>query len=250
MNETIILELTAASKTYHRSLDATVLRELFAKGLRKKNKPAGPSLAPLSLSFKTGESVAIIGRNGSGKSTLLKMIAGITFPSSGSITLKGKITSMLELGAGFHPDFSGRENISLNGSLFGMSNAHLASKTDEIIEFSELEGKIDEQVRTYSAGMLTRLAFSIAVQADPEILLIDEVLSVGDIAFQQKCLKKLHQLISRGNVTLILVTHNLDDVLRFCQRCLWIDRGILRLDGKPEEVVAAYKDFMLSEQQG
>lgn len=168
------------------------------------------------------------------------MMAGISAPSEGKITIKGKITSMLELGSGFHPDFTGRENIFLNGSLFGMSNDYLNSKTEEIIEFSELGEKIDKPIRTYSSGMTARLAFSIAIQTQPEILLIDEILAVGDLTFREKCLNKFKDIRANKDTTVVMVTHSLDDAKKHCSKTIWIQNSKLMAMGSSDEVVKEY----------
>lgn len=248
----IAIEFDSVTKIYHRNLKSLNLKLIFISlwhNLGKKRKSEKVKLPVKSLdniSFKIhkGETVGIIGKNGSGKSTALKIIAGISAPSSGTVTIRGKITSMLELGAGFHPDFTGRENIFLNGSLFGMTNFYLSSKLDEIVEFSELGEYINEPLRTYSAGMIARLAFSIAIQTDPEILLIDEVLAVGDIAFQEKCMKKFEEIQSSGKTTIVLVTHSLEQAKKHCSKVIWIQNSKLMKIGVPETIVSEYDECM------
>lgn len=196
-------------------------------------------LKDISLNIKKGETVALIGTNGSGKSTLLKLMTRIIFPNSGTIEKDGKLTSLLELGAGFHPDFTGRENIYFNASIFGLTRKEIDNRIDEIIEFSELGEFIDNPIRTYSSGMYMRLAFSVAINVDADILLIDEILAVGDQHFQDKCYRKLEELRDSGK-TIVIVTHSLDVVKKLCHRAIWIYKGEFRLDGDPVYVIDEY----------
>jgi ABC-type polysaccharide/polyol phosphate transport system ATPase subunit len=183
--------------------------------------------------------VALIGVNGSGKSTLLKMMTKIIYPTKGTIKTNGKITSLLELGAGFHPDFTGRENIYFNASIFGLTEKEINARLEDIISFSELGELIDSPVRTYSSGQYMRLAFSIAINVDAEILLIDEILSVGDQHFQEKCFKKLQEL-KESEKTIVIVSHSLDSIKSLCTRAIWINEGKIRLDAKTEKVIEEY----------
>lgn len=195
----------------------------------------------INLNIRKGETVALIGTNGSGKSTLLKLMTKIIFPNSGEITTNGKLTSLLELGAGFHQDFTGRENIYFNASIFGLTRKDIEARIDDIIEFSELGTFIDNPVRTYSSGMYMRLAFSVAINVDADILLIDEILAVGDQHFQDKCYRKLEELKNSGK-TIVIVTHSLDVVKKLCHRAIWIYKGEVRLDGDPVYVIDEYLD--------
>ena len=195
----------------------------------------------INLNIRKGETVALIGTNGSGKSTLLKLMTKIIFPNTGEITTNGKLTSLLELGAGFHQDFTGRENIYFNASIFGLTRKDIEARIDDIIEFSELGTFIDNPVRTYSSGMYMRLAFSVAINVDADILLIDEILAVGDQHFQDKCYKKLEELKNSGK-TIVIVTHSLDQVRKLCTRAIWIYKGEVRLDGDPVYVIDEYLD--------
>lgn len=199
-------------------------------------------LRDITLNIEKGETVALIGTNGSGKSTLLKLMTKIIYPTTGTITTYGKLTSLLELGAGFHPDFTGRENIYFNAAIFGLTKSEIERRIDEIIEFSELGEFIDNPVRTYSSGMYMRLAFSIAINVDAEILLIDEILAVGDQHFQDKCFSKLEEL-KKSDKTIVIVTHSLDQVKRLCTRAIWIKDGEVELDGDPNEVVDKYLEI-------
>ncbi len=196
-------------------------------------------LKDINLDIKKGETVALIGTNGSGKSTLLKLMTKIIYPSKGSIEIVGKLTSLLELGAGFHPDFTGRENIYFNAAIFGLTKPEIEKRLDDIIEFAELGDFIDNPVRTYSSGMYMRLAFSIAINVDAEILLIDEILAVGDQHFQDKCFKKLQEL-KESDKTIVIVTHSLVQVKKLCNRAIWIKDGKVQMDGQPNEVIEKY----------
>ena len=196
-------------------------------------------LKNISLNIKKGETVALVGVNGSGKSTLLKLMTKIIYPTSGKVITHGKLTSLLELGAGFHPDFTGRENIYFNASIFGLTKKEIDSRIDDIIAFSELGEFIDNPVRTYSSGMYMRLAFSVAINVDAEILLIDEILAVGDQHFQEKCFQKLHEL-KNSKKTIVIVSHSLESVKNLCDRAIWIYDGKIRMDGNTKEVTDEY----------
>lgn len=197
----------------------------------------------INIEIKKGETVALIGTNGSGKSTLLKLMTKIIYPTSGKIITRGKIASLLELGAGFHPDFTGRENIYFNAAVFGLSKKEIDKRLNDIIEFSELGELIDTPVRTYSSGMYMRLAFSVAINVDADILLIDEILAVGDQHFQDKCFDKLKEFKDDKNKTIVIVSHSLDSVKMLCNRAIWIYDGKVRMDGKPEEVIKNYLEI-------
>lgn len=198
-------------------------------------------LENINLDIKKGETVALIGVNGSGKSTLLKLMTKIIYPTSGTIQTRGKLTSLLELGAGFHPDFTGRENIYFNAAIFGLTRKEIDKRLDDIIAFSELEEFIDNPVRTYSSGQYMRLAFSIAINVDAEILLIDEILAVGDQHFQDKCFKKLEELRD-SDKTIVIVSHSLASVEKLCNRGIWIHEGKVMKDGKIKSVIKDYLD--------
>ncbi len=196
-------------------------------------------LRGIDLDIRKGETVALIGQNGSGKSTLLKLLTGIIYPDDGTISVNGKISSLLELGAGFHPDFTGRENIYNNASIFGLSKKEIDRRYDKIVAFSELEEYIDNPVRTYSSGMYMRLAFSVAINVNAEILLIDEILAVGDANFQKKCMDMIRHLKRKG-VTIVLVTHDMGAVERICDRAVWLVDGLIRKQGKTREIIDDY----------
>ncbi len=196
-------------------------------------------LKDIDLTIKKGQTVALIGVNGSGKSTLLKLMTKIIYPTKGKIIAHGKLTSLLELGAGFHPDFSGRENIYFNAAIFGLTKKEIDDRVENIIEFSELKDFVDNPVRTYSSGMYMRLAFSVAINVDADILLIDEILAVGDQHFQEKCYNKMRELQKEGK-TIVLVTHSMETVNEFCDRAIWLYEGHIRMDGPSREVTTEY----------
>ena len=196
-------------------------------------------LKNINIDIKKGETVALIGTNGSGKSTLLKLMTKILYPTKGKLETQGKLTSLLELGAGFHPDFTGRENIYFNASMYGLGKKDVDPIIDKIIDFSELGSFIETPVRTYSSGMYMRLAFSIAVNVQADILLIDEILAVGDAHFQAKCLSKMKELKAQGK-TMVFVSHSVDQVKSFCDRALWIKDGKLKMDGNTDTVLNEY----------
>lgn len=202
----------------------------------------------LDVKIPKGGAVGLIGKNGCGKSTTLKLFARIICPTDGSIEMQGKVSSLIELGAGFHPDLSGRENIFLNASIFGLNHAEIKRRMDAIIRFSELEAFIDQPVRTYSSGMYMRLAFAVAIHVDADILLIDEILSVGDVNFQAKCLDRLKGLKAQGT-TIVLVSHVMGQVQEICDRVLWLEDGRVRMDGSTKEVTKRYLSEMEKERQ-
>jgi len=197
------------------------------------------ALTDVSFEIYKGETFGIIGNNGAGKSTILGLIAGVLIANQGKITVKGRISPLLELGAGFHPELTGKENIILNGVLLGLTRRDVLKKIDEIIEFSEINDFIDQPIRTYSSGMLARLGFSVITHLEPEILLIDEVLAVGDIDFQKKCLEKM-QCFKKSGVTIILVSHSMEDVKKICDRVLWVEKHTVKMLGEPDKVIASY----------
>ena len=217
---------------------ANTLKEklLFFSRNKKEKREV---LKNINLNIKKGETVALIGTNGSGKSTLLKLMTKILYPNSGIIEINGKLTSLLELGAGFHPDFSGRENIYFNASIFGLTKKEIDDRLERIIEFSELKNYIDNPIRTYSSGMYMRLAFAVAINVNADILLVDEILSVGDEHFQNKCIKKMLELKNEGK-TMVFVTHSMESVKKLCSRAVWLYNGNIQMDGKVEEVIKKY----------
>lgn len=202
------------------------------------------ALDNVSFDIPAGQSFGVVGRNGSGKSTLLKCIAGILQPTKGSVSVRGKLAAMLELGTGFEPNLSGRDNIFINGALLGVPKREIQRRFDEIVEFSELGSFIDGQVKFYSSGMYMRLGFSIAVTLEPDVLVVDEVLAVGDERFQAKCLERMKSLRAKGT-TIILVSHDLDSVRRFCDRAIGLEHGVILADGAPSEAILAIREEML-----
>ncbi len=239
-NDDIAIKVDHVYKSFNIYYDrANTLKERMLFFARNKRREKREVLKDINLDIKKGETVALIGVNGSGKSTLLKLMTQIIFPNKGTIETKGKLTSLLELGAGFHPDFSGRENIYFNSSIFGLTRKEIDERLDKIIEFSELQDFIDNPVRTYSSGMYMRLAFSVAINVDADILLIDEILSVGDQHFQEKCFNKMRELKKEGK-TMVFVTHSMDSVKNLCDRAVWLYDGQVRMDGNTKEVVDEY----------
>ena len=231
-----IKHVTKSFKIYYDK--ASTLKEHLLFWKRNENE-LYTALKDINLDIKKGETVGLIGVNGSGKSTLLKLMTKIIYPTKGEIITHGKLTSLLELGAGFHQDFTGRENIYFNAAIFGLTRQEIDKRLDEIIEFSELGEFIDNPVRTYSSGMYMRLAFSIAINVDAEILLIDEILAVGDQHFQEKCFNKLQEL-KESDKTIVMVSHSLDQIENLCTRAIWINNGLVEMDDTPSKVIPEY----------
>ncbi|MBP3502942.1 MAG: ABC transporter ATP-binding protein [Clostridia bacterium] len=232
----IVENVNKSFNIYYDKANSLKEKLLFWNRNRKEKREV---LKDINLTIKNGEAVALIGSNGSGKSTLLKLMTKIIYPDSGKIVTNGKLTSLLELGAGFHPDFSGRENIYFNASIFGLTKKQINERLEQIIDFSELGLYIDNPVRTYSSGMYMRLAFAIAINVDADILLIDEVLAVGDQHFQEKCIKKMKELKEEGK-TMVFVTHSMATVKEFCNRAVWLCNGKVRIDDEPDKVIEEY----------
>jgi lipopolysaccharide transport system ATP-binding protein len=197
------------------------------------------ALKDVSFDIKQGDRVGIIGRNGAGKSTLLKILSRITEPTTGSIKIKGRVASLLEVGTGFHPELTGRENIFLNGAILGMGKEEIKRKFDEIVAFAEVEKFLDTPVKRYSSGMYVRLAFAVAAHLEPEILIVDEVLAVGDVQFQKKCFGKMEDVGKEGR-TVIFVSHNMPTIQALCQRAIWLQKGSVQIDDKSEKVISSY----------
>ncbi len=247
------IELDHVTKVYrrhgHSRRYATLKSALLTGSLARDLRPEESFLAlkDVSATIRKGVTYGVIGRNGSGKSTLLKLVAGITKPTSGAVRVNGRVSALIELGAGFHPEISGRENVFINGVMLGLSRREITNRFDEIVEFAEMEDFIDAPVKTYSSGMYMRLGFAVAINVDPDILLVDEVLAVGDEGFSLKCLDKFSEFKRRGK-TILLVTHGLSMVERFCDEALWIESGQKRLVGDPKRVVQMYlSDVELAE---
>ncbi len=243
----IVVRFEHVSKSYPKyhqiltGLKASLLHP--SETLRAFKRERFLALDDVSFDFAQGETVGVIGSNGSGKSTTLALIAGVLRPQVGKVEVAGRVAPLLELGAGFHPELTGRENILLNGILLGLTRQEVLARMAEIIAFSELESFLDQPLRTYSSGMMARLGFSVAAHLDPEILLIDEILAVGDLHFQAKCLEKLDEFKKR-QVTIILVSHSLGDVRSFCDRVIWLKDGKLAADGEPGFVISRYEEAM------
>ena len=218
---------------------------LFANRRKSERRTV---LNDISFNVRRGEVLGLIGHNGCGKSTTLKLLTRIMYPDSGTIKMNGRVSSLIELGAGFHPDMSGRENIYINASIFGLSREEIDERLEDIIAFSELQEFIDNPVRTYSSGMYMRLAFSVAINVNADILLIDEILAVGDANFQIKCFNKMREIKTRGT-TIVLVSHSLPQVEQLCDRCIWINDGKIAADGDPREVDLTYLDYMNQERK-
>jgi len=250
-----VVQTSGISKRYRRGLRASsgLLRDSLARTLRsplsvfqRTNQETFWALKEISLEVGEGEVLGLIGRNGSGKTTLLKILSRITQPTSGWAEIRGRVGSLLEVGTGFHPELTGRENTYLSGAILGMNRREIARKFDAIVSFAELEQFIDTPVKHYSSGMYVRLAFAVAAHLEPEILLVDEVLAVGDINFQKKCLGKMGDVARTGR-TVVLVSHQLNQIRRLCHRVVWLDGGMLRKSGPAAEIVSGYEAHMMSD---
>ena len=249
------IDVSHATKIYRRYSRrrqfATLKSALLGGSLVRDLRPdeTFPAVQDVSFTVPAGRTLGVIGRNGSGKSTMLKLVAGISKPTSGTVRVNGRISALIELGAGFHPEISGRENVFINGIMLGLTKKEVARRFDEIVEFAELQEFIDAPVKTYSSGMYMRLGFAVAIHVDPDVLLVDEVLAVGDEGFTHKCLDKFSEFKRRGR-TILLVTHSLGLVERFCDEALWLDAGRMKAMGDPKRVVGAYiTDVEVSEEQ-
>jgi len=221
-----------------RTLKSALLDRNLTDGLSPEDTI--PALEGVSFAVESGKAFGIIGSNGSGKSTLLKILTGMLKPTSGTVEVSGRVAALIELGAGFHPEISGRENVFINGAVLGLSKREIESRYDDIIEFSGLQDFVEEPVKNYSSGMYVRLGFAVAIHTDPDVLLVDEVLAVGDEAFQHRCLRRIEEFLARGN-TLVLVSHSLELVEQFTDEVLWIEGGRKRLQGSPRRVADAYR---------
>src|SRR5712664_1209907 len=238
------ITLTDVTKVYRRYTGrqfATLKSALLQRSILRDLQPSEtfPALTDVSFAVQKGSTYGVMGRNGSGKSTALKLVAGITKPTSGTIHVEGRISALIELGAGFHPEISGRENVFINGIMLGLTRREIARRFDEIVGFAELEEFIDAPVKTYSSGMYMRLGFAVAINVDPDVLLVDEVLAVGDESFTHKCLDKFAEFRRHGK-TILLVTHSRNMIERFCDEALWLDGGMVKAQGDPRRVIDAY----------
>lgn len=241
MENNVVIDIQDVTKEY-KVFDSPRQRLIYSVLHNKKYEPKiFKATSNINFTIKKGEILGIIGRNGAGKSTLLKMITGVSFPTTGKIDVKGRISSLLELGAGFNPELTGMENIYFQGSLLGISKDDMTKKVPDILSFASIGDFIHQPVKNYSSGMFARLAFATAINVDPDILIVDEVLAVGDIAFQFKCIEKMKEFAKKG-VTIIFVTHSMMSLYRFCNRAIWIDGGKMIMDGTVEDVVPRYED--------
>lgn len=249
MNNEIAIEVRDVKKSFkvYKDKGYTLKEKVITKDRTKYD--AHDVLNGISFFVEKGESVGLIGHNGCGKSTTLKLLTQIIYPDKGTVKVNGRVSSLLELGAGFHPDMTGRENIYINASIFGLTRKEIEKRIDAIIEFSELEEYMDSPVRTYSSGMYMRLAFSVAINVDADILLIDEILAVGDTNFQIKCRKKLQEIKKKGT-TIVLVSHSTEQIESICDRCIWINEGKIKADGTAKDVDAQYLEYMTKVRYG
>jgi ABC-type polysaccharide/polyol phosphate transport system ATPase subunit len=236
-----LIEFDRVSKSFTQAGEPKLLRSHLRDRLRGRRKDVFHALKNVSFAIDHGESMAVVGRNGAGKSTLLSLVAGLCPPSEGRVTVRGRVAALLQLGSGFHPDLTGLENIRLNAALLGLSRQRTNEVLDNIIEFTEISGFLNEPIRTYSSGMVLRLGFAVAIHVDPEVLIIDEVLAVGDQQFQNKCLDKVMEH-KRAGKTLLFVSHATELIRRFCERAMWLDHGEVILAGRAEDVLEAYSE--------
>ena len=235
-----VITFTGVTKAFSMTSQRMLARSYFSRLLKPGQGQRFVALRNVSFNIPQGQTVGLVGPNGAGKSTLLSLVAGLCPPDEGSVTVSGRVAALLQLGSGFHPDLTGTENLELNAALLGLSSKETARAFDRIVEFSGIGQFIDQPLRTYSSGMIMRLAFSVAIHVEPNILIIDEVLSVGDQAFQVKCLDKILEFKRRGK-TLLFVSHAVGAVQRICERALWLDHGELLMDGHSADVLAAYE---------
>ena len=240
----LALEVTNVTKTFKVHRERTNSIKQFIAGRGRNQYDTFTALRDVSFTVCEGEVFGVIGRNGSGKSTLLKCMAGILQPNRGSVRVHKRMSALLELGAGFHPELSGRDNVFLNAAILGMKRHEISRRFDQIVEFSGLENFIDSPVKTYSSGMYVRLAFAVAINVDPRLLIVDEILAVGDVTFQQRCLEKFVEFRNEGR-TIILVTHDLGSVRNMCDRAIWLEYGRIEGEGDPADLVEAYTELML-----
>ena len=238
-----VKNITKDFKVYYDKGSELKEKMLFWKRNRYEKRHV---LKGISFNVKRGEAIGLVGKNGCGKSTTLKMLTKIIYPDSGTIEMRGRVSSLIELGAGFHPDMSGRENIYTNASIFGLTKKEIDARLDDIIAFSELEDFIDNPVRTYSSGMYMRLAFAVAINVDADILLIDEILAVGDANYQAKCFNKLREIKADGT-TIVIVSHSLGQIEQICDRSIWIKEGHIQMEGNPKDVHMEYLNYMNQE---
>jgi ABC-2 type transport system ATP-binding protein len=245
---TVVIRVRDVTKTFRVHKDKSVKERVVNHRRSQTHAEDFTALSDVSFDIFAGETVGLIGANGSGKSTLLKIIGGILTPNAGYVERRGRLAALLELGAGFHGDLTGRENVYLNASILGLTRAQTDEYFQEIVDFSGIEPFIDTQVKFYSSGMYVRLAFAVAIHVDPEILLVDEVLAVGDEAFQRKCMDRIKQFQREGR-TIVFVTHGLDQVRQLCDRVIMLDHGVMKVDGSPIEGIRALRDQFSDEEE-
>lgn len=244
-NNDTVIDVNHVTMTFNMaSENLGSLKEYFIKALRHELFfKEFQALKDVSFSIERGETVGLVGTNGSGKSTMLKAIAGVLEPSKGNITVNGQIAPLIELGAGFDPELTAMENIYLNGALLGYKDSFIEKSIPEIIDFAELDGFMEMPLKNYSSGMIARIAFAIATITHPDILIVDEALSVGDVFFQKKCEDRIKSLIDSGDTTVIFVSHSMEQVERICERAVWIEKGVKKMDGKCSDIIKAYKEY-------
>jgi ABC-type polysaccharide/polyol phosphate transport system ATPase subunit len=240
---TTMIEVQQVSKRYRIGSSVPTLRSLFSRPKQDQNQDYHWAVRDLTFQLNKGESLGIIGPNGAGKTTILKLLSKVTYPTGGDIKVKGRISSLIELGAGFHPELSGRDNIYLNGTILGMGKAEIDTRFEKIVEFAGIGAYLDTPVKRYSSGMYARLGFSVAAHVNPEILLVDEVLAVGDMSFQRKCYDYMNKLIEKGT-TLIFISHNLNAIQKVCSRCLVMYRGNKVFDGATSQATAEFSNIL------
>ncbi|MGH9722128.1 MAG: ABC transporter ATP-binding protein [Bryobacteraceae bacterium] len=244
-----LIDVSNVSKTFRLHTGRKLIREQVRDWFRRSDAHRFFALRDVSFQIHPNESVAIVGANGAGKSTLLSLIAGVASPDQGTIRVNGRVAALLELGSGFHPDLTGEENVYLHASLLGFHREETTAMFDEIVNFAEIRDFIHEPLRTYSAGMVCRLAFAVAVHVNPGILIVDEVLGVGDAGFQEKCSEKIAALRREGK-TLLCVSHSAATVTSMCDRAIWLEHGRVRMDGDARATVGAYMTFIMSQEHG
>jgi ABC-type polysaccharide/polyol phosphate transport system ATPase subunit len=244
-----IIEVNHVSKAFWRHAGQKLLRQMVSDLFKRREEDYFYALRDVSLTVDKGEGVALIGTNGAGKSTMLSLVAGLVQPTEGTVKIEGRVAALLELGSGFHPDLTGEENVFVNAALLGLSYAETKAAYKDIVEFAEIGDFISEPTRTYSSGMMVRLAFSVAVHVRPSILIVDEVLAVGDAQFQAKCLQKVSEL-RKNKTTLLCVSHSPQMVMNFCDRAVWLHKGQLILDGDSASVMHAYAQYNSNPSKG
>lgn len=234
------IEIRGLRKEFQLNTSGAVSLKTMLLWWQRRERQKFEVLRGIDLTVNKGECVAVVGRNGAGKSTLLSLLARVYKPTSGTVQVNGRLAPLLELGAGFHPDLTGRENVFFNGVILGLTRKEIRARVDQIVAFAELEKHIDAPVRTFSSGMMARLGFAVATHVGAEVLLVDEVLAVGDFEFERKCYAKIDEFRAAGG-TILMVSHQMDSIMRVADRCIWLQQGVIRADGKPAEVIASYQ---------